>query len=132
MDNLFKIKIVSPERIFFEDKISMVEFNTSEGEIGVYKNHVPITVIIEPGTLVLHSADGNKKAALHSGFAEILPEKVTILAEVVEWPEEIDADRASLAKQRAEERIRSGTPEVDLIRAETALHRAIARLSLVK
>ena len=128
MADLFKVKIVSPERIFFEDKVSMVEFNTSEGEMGIYKQHIPMTVILEPGILTLHMAEEKKIAALHSGFAEILPDSVTILAEIVEWPEEIDLSRAEAALQRAEDRLHSKNPETDLARAETALHRAAARV----
>ena len=71
-------------------------------------------------------------AALHAGFAEILPEGVTILAEIVEWPDEIDVSRAEAAKERAEERLRSRTPETDIARAETALQRAIARIQTLK
>ena len=66
----------------------MVEFNTTEGEIGVYKGHVPMTVIINPGVLTISEADRAKNAALHAGFVEILQDKVTVLAESVEWPEE--------------------------------------------
>ncbi|MCL2051403.1 MAG: ATP synthase F1 subunit epsilon [Lachnospiraceae bacterium] len=131
-DNLFKIKIVSPERIFFTGNASLVEFNTSEGEIGIYKGHIPLTVIIAPGILTLHLTDEKKVAALHSGFAEILPDSITILAEIVEWPEEIDLSRAEAAKERAEERLSARTPETDLARAETALHRASARLHISK
>ncbi|MCL2719617.1 MAG: ATP synthase F1 subunit epsilon [Lachnospiraceae bacterium] len=129
-DNLFKIKIVSPERIFFKNKVSLVEFNTSEGEVGIYKNHIPMTVILTPGILILHLADEKKVAALHSGFVEILPDSVTILAEIVEWPDEIDLSRAEAAKERAEDRLRQRNPETDLARAETALHRATARISV--
>ena len=110
----------------------MVEFNTTEGEIGVYKMHVPTTVIVSPGVLTITEAEGQKHAALHAGFAEILPEKVTILAEIIEWPEEIDQDRADRAKERAEERLRSKTPETDILRAETALQRALARIHVLK
>jgi len=130
-DNLFKVKIVSPERIFFEGKVSMVEFNTSEGELGIFKNHIPMTVIVAPGILTLHMEEENKIAALHSGFAEILPDTITILAEVIEWPDEIDVSRAESAKERAEERLREKSPETDLARAETALHRAAARMHAV-
>jgi len=130
-DNLFKVKIVSPERIFFEGKVSMVEFNTSEGELGIFKNHIPMTVIVAPGILNLHMEEEIKIAALHSGFAEILPDTITILAEIVEWPEEIDLSRAESAKERAEERLREKNPETDLARAETALHRATARMHAV-
>ena len=127
-DNLYKLKIVSPERIFFEGMVSMVEFTASEGEVGIYKNHIPMTVIIAPGILTMHLEEEIKIAALHSGFAEILPDAITILAEVVEWPEEIDLSRATAARDRAEERLREKNPETDLARADTALHRAAARI----
>ena len=77
---------------------------------------------------VINEEKGVKKAALHTGFAEILQESITILAEDAEWPDEIDVARAEAAKARAEERIRERNPETDLARAQTALLRAIARI----
>ena len=127
-NQLFTLKIITPDRVFYEGEASMVEFNTTEGEIGVYKMHVPTTVIVSPGVLTITEAEGQKHAALHAGFAEILPEKVTILAEIIEWPEEIDLDRADRAKERAEERLRSKTPETDILRAQ----RALARIHVLK
>ncbi len=132
MADNFLLKIITPDRVFFEEEASMVEFNTTEGEIGVYKNHVPMTVIIKPGILTITQDGGVREAALHAGFVEILQDKVTILAEIIEWPEEIDAERAEAARARAEERLKSRTPETDVARAETALQRAIARIQLLK
>lgn len=129
--NEMTLKIITPDRIFYEDIVTMVEFNTTEGEIGIYRNHIPMTVIVAPGILKITSANDTKEAALHAGFVEILPEGVTILAEIIEWPKEIDAERAEAAKERAEERLHSKTPETDIIRAETALHRAIARIEVI-
>lgn len=132
-DRNFTLKIITPERVFYEDsEVTMVEFNTTEGEIGIYKKHVPTTVIISPGILTITKDDEVKEAALHAGFAEILEEQVTILAEIIEWPEEIDVDRAEAAKHRAEERLHSKTPETDIARAETALQRAIARIEVLR
>ena len=131
-NNLFKLRIITPDRVFYEGEASMVEFNTTEGEIGVYRKHVPTTVIISPGILTITEAEGMKEAALHAGFAEILQDEVVILAEIVEWPEEIDLDRAEAARERAEERLRSKTPETDLLRAETALQRSLARIHVLK
>ena len=128
----FQLRIITPDRVFYEGEVDMVEFNTTEGEIGVLPGHIPLTVIIKPGILNIYEADGEKQAALHSGFAEILPERITILAEIVEWPEEIDEHRAEEALQRAEERLRSRTPETDIARAETALQRAMARIEVLK
>lgn len=131
-DTTFHLKVVTPERIFFEAPVEMVEFNTTEGELGIYANHVPLTVIVSPGVLTITTSEGEKKAALHAGFAEILQDKVTILAELIEWPGEIDENRATAAEQRARERIAARADGVDLDRAEVALKRAIARIQALK
>jgi F-type H+-transporting ATPase subunit epsilon len=128
----FQLRIITPERVFFEGAVDMVEFNTTEGEIGVYRNHVPLTVIISPGILTITEGDSVREAALHSGFAEILQDQITIMAEIIEWPSEIDVSRAEEAKKRAEDRLASKTPETDMARAETALKRAVARIGIAK
>ena len=125
------LRVITPDRVFYENRVKMVEFNTTEGEIGILPGHIPLTVIVKPGVLNITEADGEKMAA-HSGFAEILPERVTILAEIIEWPEEIDEKRAEAAKERAEDRIRTKSSETDLLRAETALQRAVARIEVLR
>lgn len=127
--NQFQLKVITPERVFFEGEVKMVEFNTTEGEIGIYKGHIPLTVIVDPGILTITTEEGPRNAALHAGFAEILPDKVTILAELVEWPAEIDAKRAEAAKERAEQRLANKGPEIDVDRATIALKKAICRLN---
>lgn len=130
-NNEFEVRIITPDRTFFKGNATMVEFNTTEGEIGIYKHHIPMTVIIKPGVLTITGAEV-KKAALHSGFAEILGDSVTILAEVIEWPDEIDEMRAMAAKERAERYLAEKDPKTDIARAETALLRASARISVIK
>ena len=126
------LRIISPDRIFYEGQVEMVEFNTTEGEVGILPGHIPMTVIVKPGILYITEAEGEKEAALHEGFAEILPDKITILAEIVEWPEEIDEERAEAAKERAEERLRIRSADTDIMRAEVALLRAITRIQVLK
>jgi len=129
----FKLNIVEPDGVFYEGEIDMLEFNTTEGEIGVLPGHIPMTVIIKPGIMTIYeTGKEEKRAAIHAGFAEILPDQVTILAEIAEWPEEIDEHRAEEALHRAEERLRSRTPETDIARAETALLRAMARIEVLR
>ena len=128
----FILKIITPDRVFYEEEVSMVEFNTVEGEVGIYRNHIPMTMIIAPGILTITRGDEVLEAALHAGFTEVLPDKVTILAEIIEWPSEIDVMRAEEAKHRAEERIREHAPGTDLNRAELALKRAVARIESVR
>ncbi len=132
MADLFKLQIITPERKFYEGEASMVELTTTEGDIGVYRNHIPMTAIVAPGVLKIHEEGGVKNAALMSGFIEILPEKIVIMAEVVEWPGEIDANRADEAKIRAERRLKEQSGKIDSARAEAALRRALIRLSLTK
>ena len=128
----FQLRIVTPDRIFYEGEVSMVEFNTTEGEIGVLPGHIPMTVIVKPGVLVISEEEGVKQAALQSGFAEIPPEGVTILAEIVEWPDEIDEHRAEAALERAQERLQNKNAGTDIARAETALLRAMARIEVLR
>jgi F-type H+-transporting ATPase subunit epsilon len=132
MAELMKLQVICPDRIFYEGEVSMVEFNTTEGEVGIYPKHIPLTSILAPGILTITEQDGLKNAALHSGFVQILPEKVTVMAEAAEWPHEIDLDRAEAARDRAEERIKTRSDKTDIARAETALQRAIARINVIK
>lgn len=132
MAEKFKLTIVTPDREFYNDEVDMVEFNTTEGEVGIYKGHIPLTVIVKPGILTITQGDLKKNAALHAGFVQILPDEVTILAEIIEWPGEIDEARAKAARERAESRLRGGADEVDVARAEASLMRAIARIQAVE
>ena len=130
---IFEVEIITPDRTFYKSEATMIEFNTAAGEIGVYKNHIPLTTVLAPGVVTIHKdGEDNVIAAVHSGFAEILPEKVTLLAEVAEWPDEIDVERAEAAKKRAEERLASKAESVDVMRAELALRRAVVRMDIAK
>lgn len=86
-ERMFHVEVVAPDRVCYEGDASMIELNTTEGEIGVYPGHIPMTLIVAPGTLVIHEAGGKKEAGLISGFLEIQSDKVTILAEMIDWPE---------------------------------------------
>ncbi len=132
MADVFDLEIISPERIFYEGKATFVEMTTTEGEIGIYKNHIPLTGVLVPCIVTIHEENEEKQAAVHSGFVVILKDKVKIMAEVAEWPGEIDENRAEEAKIRAERRLKDGGPGVDMARAEAALKRSIVRLSISK
>jgi F-type H+-transporting ATPase subunit epsilon len=83
--SFFQLEVVTPETMFYQGDVQMVEFNTSEGQIGVYKGHIPITTVVAPGTLTISIGMDKKKANLVSGFAEILPNRIRILAEEISW-----------------------------------------------
>ena len=130
-DNTVKVAIITPERVFYEGEATMVEFNTVDGEIGVLPQHIPLTTVIAPGICTISEAEGQKKAAIHAGLAEILPDKVTLLAEIAEWPDEIDLDRARSAEDRARERLAARDENLDVLRAEVALKKAIVRQDIL-
>ncbi len=109
----------------------MVELATTEGEIGIYADHIPLTAVLTPCTLEIHEGTERKKAAVHGGIVEVLPDKVVVLAEIAEWPDEIDVNRANEARIRAERRIASHEDGINMMRAELALKRSLARLGAV-
>ncbi|MCR5508476.1 MAG: ATP synthase F1 subunit epsilon [Lachnospiraceae bacterium] len=132
-ERAFKLRIITPDRVFYEGEAIMVELRTTEGEIGVLKNHIPLTCIVAPGILrIRESDDVTKTAALISGFVQILQDEVTILAEVIEWPEEIDVKRAEEARIRAERRLAEKASGTNLKRAELALQRSVARIEAAR
>ncbi|MBQ9157262.1 MAG: ATP synthase F1 subunit epsilon [Eubacterium sp.] len=131
-ERLFKLEIISPDKIFYSNDVYMVEYTTTEGDVGVYAGHIPMTQILAPGVLTISEDENTQRtAALHAGFVEISQEKVTILAETAEWPEEIDVNRAKEAAIRAKRRIEAGG-DMDMKRAELALKRALIRESVAR
>lgn len=131
MADTFKLLVNTPDREFYQGDVTMVELATSEGEIGIYAGHIPLTAVVVPCVMVIHEAGGVKKAAVHGGIIEILQDKVTVLAEIAEWPDEIDVNRANEARIRAERRLSSHEGDINVMRAELALKRSLARLGAV-
>ncbi len=130
--NLFTIEIVTPDRVFYTGEADFVEFTSVNGEVGVYREHEPTTMVLAPGAVTIHKGEKARVAAVHSGFVEILPERVTFLAELAEWPDEIDVSRAQAALDRAKDRLESHTAETDMKRAEFALRKALTRLDVAQ
>ena len=128
----FRLLVNTPDRVFYNDDVTMVELSTTEGEIGVYAEHITLTSVLVPCVMNIHVDGDVKKAAVHGGIVEILQDKVTVLAEIAEWPEEIDVNRANEARTRAERRLSSNNPQIDVVRAEAALKRSLARLGAVR
>ena len=131
-DRNFELQIITPDRVFWSGKAFMLELNTSEGEVGIYKRHIPMTMILEPGIMKIHQDGGTVlEAAVHTGFIEVLPEKIAVMAEIAEWPDEIDANRAREAEERALRRIQAHDPKINISRAEIALKKALVRQKAV-
>lgn len=81
MEKTFDVEIITPDRVFYKGTADLLEFNTESGEIGVYRDHIPLTTVLEPGLVTIHHGDEEQVAAVHAGFAEILGDKVTLLAD---------------------------------------------------
>ncbi|MBW1835471.1 MAG: F0F1 ATP synthase subunit epsilon [Deltaproteobacteria bacterium] len=130
-----KIQIVTPDKVVIDDNASIVMAPGSDGEFGVLNGHTPFLTALQVGTI--HYRDESNKERyvfVNGGFAEALPDKVTILAESAERRRDIDKKRAEEAMRRAEERIESaaGNEDIDVDRARIALARATWRLTLSK
>lgn len=130
MAEVMTLEIITPDRRFYEGDVTMVELTTINGNIGIYPRHIPMTSVVSPGILKIHEAEQLLEAALHAGFITIMPDKVTIMAEIVEWPDEIDYTRAEEARVRAERRLGSKDSGLDVVRAEASLKRALVRLEV--
>lgn len=130
MAEIFRVEIITPDRIFYEGEADFLEFSTTAGDVGIYAKHIPMTTVLAPGAVIIHKDGEETVAAVHSGFAEILGDQVTLLAEIAEWPDEIDVSRAEAAKARAEEHLANKTMGTDIKRAEYALRKALTRLDV--
>jgi F-type H+-transporting ATPase subunit epsilon len=109
-----------------------IEMPGSTGYIGVLPGHAPLLTELAPGEINYRVSSDVRRLAVGWGMAKVLPEKVTVLAQVAERAEEIDVQRAQAAKQRAEEALRTATPGGELEEAQSALQRANARLEVAE
>ena len=132
MAEKFKLSIITPDTSVYEGDAEFLEFTSTEGQMGVYAQHIPLTTILEPCVMTIHNDGEKKKAAILGGFIEILKEKVTVLAEDAQWPGDIDLDRAEAAYERAKERLAAKQEGIDLKRAEASLKRAVARIETIE
>ncbi len=125
------LEVVTPQKSVVSEEVEIVVAPGSEGEFGALKGHTTFLTSLKLGTLRYKGADGKERYVfINGGFAEVLPQKVTILAESAERRKDIDVERALKAKERAEKRLAAKTPDTDLIRAEAALRRALHRLKM--
>ena len=124
--------IVTPQRQLLREKVASVQLPGASGELGILPGHAPLITELGNGELSYKASGGGEQVVLAvlSGFAEVLPDRVTVLAETAERPEEIDVERAKEALARAEKRLASIDPDVDWDRATVALQRALVRIKV--
>ena len=132
MGALMQLQIITPDRVLCDEPAKIVEMRTAEGEITVFPGHIPVTVMMVPGIVHITMEDDSiRRAAVHDGFVELQPDKITIMAEIAEWPEDIDLERAKEALARARERIATPSADTDMPRARRAWERAKTRIELL-
>jgi F-type H+-transporting ATPase subunit epsilon len=127
-----KLEIVTAERQTFADEVNAIIAPGVEGQLGILPHHAPLMTMLQPGEIILKKDGEEIYLFVSGGFLEVRPDKVIILADACERCEEIDISRAEEAKLRAEERIRSKSPEADFSRAEAALRRSVSRLKVAE
>jgi len=129
-----KLEVVTPEKSIVSEEAQIVMAPGSDGEFGVLIGHTPFLTTLKTGTVHYTAADGKQRFVFVSGgFAEALPDKVTVLAESAERRRDINVDRAKAAMERAQSRLdREKDENIDFLRAKAALERAIHRIGLVE
>lgn len=131
-DNIL-IEVVTPEKSVVSESVKIVMAPGSLGEFGVLAGHTPFLTTLKMGTIRYTDEKGQERYVFVSGgFAEALPDKVTVLAESAERRMDIDLERAKAAMERAQERLDKSSEEIDFIRAKAALERALHRMRLAE
>ena len=130
MPDTFQLEIVTPEKLVVKDQAEEMQIPGKNGYLGILPGHAPLITELSVGEISYRQGAQTHFLAVAWGFAEVLPDRVTILAETAERADEIDVKRAQEAKQRAEERLQGGKTETDYDRAQSSLQRAETRLDV--
>ena len=132
MSDTFQLEIVTPNKLLVKDVAEEAQIPGLSGYLGVLPGHAPLLTELGVGVITYKASGATHTLSVAWGFAEVLPDRVTILAEAAERPQEIDVARAQKAKERAEQHLKGSDPKVDYARAEDALQRAETRLNVSK
>jgi F-type H+-transporting ATPase subunit epsilon len=124
------LEIVTPERAVVSEQVDEVQVPGAEGSFGVLPGHTPLLAVLQVGELWYRKGQQMSYVAVSSGFAEVLPDRVTILAQLAESAEEIDVTRAEAAEKRARERMDRGHLDMDFERARLAMLKSLIRLQV--
>ncbi len=126
----FKLKIVTPKGIYLEKDVDLLNVRTTSGQIGILANHLPLASALEISKMSYLIGNERYVYAISGGFVYVQGDTTTIIANAIESEEEIDLNRAKEAQNRAQKRIESKDLDIDLVRAEIALKKAINRINV--
>ncbi|SHM61895.1 F0F1 ATP synthase subunit epsilon [Gracilibacillus kekensis] len=129
--NTLTVSVVTPDGPVLENSFEMVSCKAESGELGILPGHIPLVAPLSISSVRL-KGENPQRIAVSGGFLEVRPDKVTILAQSAERPDDIDVKRARAAKERAERRLQAKQDEIDFRRAELALKRALNRIEVVE
>ena len=132
MAETLELEIVTPERLVVRERVEEVQIPGRSGYLGVLPGHAPLITELGVGEITFRSGHNTTRLAVAWGFAEVLSDKVTILAEASERASEIDVPRAQQAKERAEEILRTPDPDTDYAEVQNALKRAETRIGVAE
>ncbi len=127
-----QLEVVTPDRSLLQEEVDEVVVPGAEGELGILPGHTPLLASLKVGELWYRQGQERHALAVAFGFVEVLPTRVTILAQVAERAQDIDVARAERAKRRAEERIAkpAGSPDLDFERARVAMMKSLIRIQV--
>jgi F-type H+-transporting ATPase subunit epsilon len=125
-----ELQIVTPERLLLKEQVDEVEIPGSEGYFGVLPGHTPLLASLALGEMWYRKGQEKTFLSIAFGFAEVLPDRVTILARIAERADDIDVARAEAALKRAEERLAQQQTPIDYERARIALLKSLTRLQV--
>lgn len=128
----FKLEIITPEKKFFDGETEQIIVRTTVGDVGILNGHEPYCAALGIGQMRIMIDGEFRHAATSGGIIKVSREKTVVLVDSCEWADEIDVDRAELAKDTAEERMRSAQSDKQIKMAEYKLKRALNRINAAK
>ena len=128
----FPLRVVSVERSLFEGDVDFVVANGADGELGILPHHAPLMTILKPGALKIRHGGNEELLFVGGGFLEVLPDRVTVLADVAEHADEISVQQAEEARRRAQEKLAGTLTASEETEFQNALAMAEARLRLAR
>jgi F-type H+-transporting ATPase subunit epsilon len=129
---MLNLEVITPEKLALREVVDEVVLPGLDGELGILPEHTPVISQLKTGILVYRQGNERKQMHVSGGFVEVLPDRVSVLSDVAEKPEEIDLERARLARERAEKQLSSRSEEIDFRQAELKLERALTRIQLAE
>ncbi len=127
-----QLDIVTAERLVTSEEVDVLVAPGVEGELAILPRHAPLLTVLKPGEIRVINDGEESDIAVSGGFMEVMPDKVTILADTAERADEIDEERAEAALKQAQERIAAAPTDMDLERAVASLRRSQARLKVAR